>query len=220
MRVTTRTIDSGRIDGKSRDVNTSNEVTRLVGGRIELRDWRTADLDRWAAWLTPGHRWKSLDGPYYALPAPDEVQAMVERRRVAIAEEAWPTPRGSLVIADKETDRLIGLVTWYWESEETDWPGVGIVIFDPAHWRGGRGYDALGLWSDYLFRSLPRIARLDLRTWSGNAGMMRLAAKLGYREEARFRRARVVEGAYYDGLGYGILREEWDWLHPNGFSPR
>ncbi len=137
--------DSGQSDGKGTDVNTNKEATRLVGGRIDLRDWRAADLDRWAAWMAPGHRWKSLDGPYYALPTPDEIEAMVERRRVAIAEETWPTPRVSLVIADKETDDLIGLVTWYWESEETAWPGVGIVIFDPAHWRGGRGYEALGL---------------------------------------------------------------------------
>ena len=201
-------------------MNTSGETTRLVGSRIDLRDWRLADLDRWAAWLSPGRHWKDLNGPYYALPTPDEVQAMVERRRVAITEEAWPTPRASLVIADKETDGLIGLVTWYWESEETHWPGVGIVIFDPAHWRGGRGFEALGLWSDYLFRSLPRIVRLDLRTWSGNTGMMRLAEKLGYREEARFRRARIVAGAYHDGLGYGILREEWEQAHPHGFSPR
>ncbi len=50
--------------------------------------------------------------------------------------------------------------------------------------------------------------------------MMRLATKLGYREEARFRRARIVAGAYHDGLGYGILREEWEQAHPHGFSPR
>jgi hypothetical protein len=36
----------------------------------------------------------------------------------------------------------------------------------------GIGFEALGLWMDYLFEALPRIARLDLRTWSGNTGMM------------------------------------------------
>ncbi len=67
------------------------------------------------------------------------------------------------------------------------------------------GYEALGLWSEYLFATMPRLPRLDLRTWSGNHGMMRLAEKLGYRLEARFRKARMVHGHYYDGMGYGIL---------------
>jgi len=60
--------------------------------------------------------------------------------------------------------------------------------------------------------------RLDLRTWSGNRGMMRLAEKLGYAQEARFRRARLVTGAYYDGMGYGVLREEWQRWYPHGFA--
>jgi putative hydrolase of HD superfamily len=94
---------------------------------------------------------------------------------------------------------------------------VGIVIYDPENWRQGHGYEALGLWSDHLFRELPTIPRLDLRTWSGNRGMMRLAEKLGYAQEARFRRARIVDGEYFDGIGYGVLREEWEERFPGGF---
>ena len=82
----------------------------------------------------------------------------------------------------------------------------------------GYGYEALGLWGEYLFRAMPELARLDLRTWSGNIGMMRLATKLGFREEARFRKARIVDGVHYDGMGYGVLREEWDARYPDGFA--
>jgi putative hydrolase of HD superfamily len=48
--------------------------------------------------------------------------------------------------------------------------------------------------------------------------MMRLAEKLGYKEEARFRMARIVEGEHFDSMGYGVLRSEWEMLYPNGFS--
>jgi putative hydrolase of HD superfamily len=48
--------------------------------------------------------------------------------------------------------------------------------------------------------------------------MMRLAEKLGYRQEACFRKARIVDGVHYDGLGYGILCEEWRARFPGGFS--
>jgi len=37
------------------------------------------------------------------------------------------------------------------------------VLYDPATWGQGLGYEALGLWGDYLFTELPKIARLDLR---------------------------------------------------------
>ena len=110
-------------------------------------------------------------------------------------------------------------MTLYWISEETYWHALGIVLYDQATWIRGLGYEALGLWSDYLFREYPMFARLDLRTWSGNRGMMRLAEKLGYTQEACFRKARIVRGEYYDGLGYGILREEWKAKHGDRFIP-
>jgi RimJ/RimL family protein N-acetyltransferase len=74
--------------------------------------------------------------------------------------------------------------------------------------------EALSLWTGYLFDAFPDIVRLDLQTWSGNTGMMRLAVKLGYQLEAHFRKARIVKGQYYDSLGYGILREEWRERYP------
>ncbi len=194
-----------------------DKAIHLAGHLIVLRDWRISDLARDAAWSVPGHRWKDLDGPYYPLPTAQETAAFVARKRAEIEGDTVPHPRSSLAIADKATDEFLGLVTWYWESQETHWPCVGLVIYDPAHWGQGRGYDALGLWSDYLFHALPQTVRLDLRTWSGNGGMMRVAEKLGYQLEARFRQARIVNGRHYDGLGYGILRAEWARRYPTGF---
>jgi hypothetical protein len=47
--------------------------------------------------------------------------------------------------------------------------------------------------------------------------MIGLATRLGFREEARFRKARIVDGKHCDGLGFGALREEWVSTFPNGF---
>jgi len=128
-----------------------------------------------------------------------------------IAEGKWPTPRLILPVISSDDDGLLGTVSRYWVSQETMWMSIGITIFDSRNWGRGLGFEALGMWADYLFEALPTLARLDLRTWSGNPGMMRLAEKLGFREEARFRKARIVGDQYYDGMGYGILREEWTW---------
>lgn len=194
------------------------EVIELPGRTLVLRDWQPDDLDRFTFWQQPGHRWQELDGPYYPHATSAEVAINVERLRASIATTSWPVPRTRLVIADRRTGELRGVVSWYWESQETNWLSVGIVIFDPASWGKGVGYEALGLWSDYLFTAMPSIVRLDLRTWSGNHGMMRLAQKLGYQEEARFRQARIVDGVYYDGMGYGVLRSEWQTRYPTGFA--
>lgn len=190
---------------------------RLPGRRVVLRDWELHDLDPYRAFEQPGQDWHTLDGPYYARATSEQVEQKLERIGARIRNRNWPDPRQVIVVADAETDLLIGRVSWYWQSEETQWLSLGVVIFDSGNWRRGLGYEALGLWSQYLWDSMPEIARLDLRTWSGNVGMMRLAEKLGFALEARFRQARIVDGEYFDGLGYGMLRSEWEVRYSAGF---
>lgn len=104
---------------------------------------------------------------------------------------------------------MIGTVSWYWQSKATNWKSIGIVIYDEQYWGKGIGTDSLKLWIDYLFETAKEITRLDLRTWSGNERMISLAKKIGFKEEARFRKARIINGLHYDSIGMGILREEW-----------
>ncbi|MCA9909744.1 MAG: GNAT family N-acetyltransferase [Anaerolineae bacterium] len=194
-------------------------MIRIQGQHLHLRDLKADDLPAYAHWLRPEHEWQRLDGPYYSKPTPEQIPEIIDHLRQRIDRgDQTPPPPPHAIIARRTDDVLLGKVNWYWISQETRWPAAGIVIYDPALWRKGLGYEALGLWTQYLFEHMPEIARLDLRTWSGNAGMMRLAQKLGYQEEARFRKARIVEGQYYDGLGYGILREEWASRYPAGFA--
>lgn len=177
--------------------------------KVRLREWKLEDVEATRHWEKPGHRWQELDGPYYH-GAEDTSEAEADRiaARVLAADE--PDPRMNLVIADPGTDRLLGFVSSYWQSQETNWLCIGIVLYDDSTWGKGQGREAFTLWIDYLFEHRPELARLDLRTWSGNASMMALAEKLGFQREATFRKARIVDGKYFDGLGYGILREEWE----------
>jgi len=195
-------------------------MLRIAGQRIVLRDWRLDDLELYHTWMQPGQRWQELDGPYYPKPSPEKVAELVERQRQHILSDDWPDPRMRLIVANRAADALLGIVTWYWIGQETNWLAIGISLFDPAIWGRGIGYEALGQWCEYLWAAMPQIVRLDLRTWSGNYGMMRLAEKLGFQREACFRKARIVGGEYYDGLGYGVLREEWRERYPQGFGGR
>lgn len=192
----------------------------IAGKQIRLRDMQASDVSEWVRWQTPDAQWKTLDAPYYhqddeARPLEEVAQEQVTKLAKNINRSR---PHRVAAIARAEDDFYLGMVSWYWISQETNWPAVGIVIYDPAHWGKGYGYEALGLWSQYLFDAMLEFIRLDLRTWSGNKGMMRLAEKVGYTLEARFRKARMVDEQIYDGIGYGVLREEWQQRYPQGFA--
>lgn len=191
----------------------------LLGKKIRLRDWSLEDVESYKAWQKPGMRWKALDGPYYQTSI-DESEKLAKELQDKIQNQDFPNPRMRLVIADLETNRLMGTVSSYWESKETNWLCVGISIYNPSDWGQGIGWEALGLWCDHLFSIRSEIIRLDMRTWSGNSGLVRLAGKLGFMQEACFRKARIVDGEYFDGLGFGILRDEWNRLYPNGFAAK
>lgn len=45
--------------------------------------------------------------------------------------------------------------------------------------------------------------------------MIKVASKIGMKEEARIRHARIVDGQYFDAIKMGILRKEWQELHMN-----
>lgn len=204
-------------------------MSTVESPRVRLRPFREADLANYAHWLAPHHAWRRFDGPYYGSPGPEGIARCVARARESITcgAEAQDGP-GSLthagdapyraVIALRDDDRLIGAVTWYWIDEVANWRALGIDIYDDTLWGRGLGFEALGLWIDHLFAVVPELPRLDMRTWSGNIGMMRLADKVGFTLEARFRDAREINGERYDGLGYGILPSEWKHLHPRGFA--
>lgn len=183
-------------------------LTQLRGTTVVLRDWRLGDLGPHREWLRPHHEWHARDGPYFPPPTDDEADDACAGLRRQIISAQWPSPRTSLVVADPVSDILIGRVSWYFESEESDWRRIGVVLYDTAVRSRGRGTEAVRLRANHLF-STSEIVRLDFATWSGNTAMCRVGTKLGLAEEARFREARVVREQRYDGVVYGVLRAEW-----------
>lgn len=183
----------------------SSQELSIEGQKIELRDWRLSDVEPYREWNRPGLDWQSLDGPYYRSEI-DESLEIAEGLRRTIGQQDFNSPRMRLAVVDLATHRLIGAVSSYWESKETLWLCAGITLFDPKFWGKGIGFESLGLWCDYLFKHRQEIVRLDMRTWSGNQGLIALAKKLGFKQEACFRKARIVNKEYFDGLGFGILR--------------
>lgn len=181
------------------------------GQKIAIRDWQLDDFEQYRYWMNGDFEWKKYNGPYYPQKTVEEVENQITVWSRQIERRARPRVRHNLAVVDLATNQLIGIVSRYWQSTETNWLSIGIVIFDDKYWSGGIGFEALVLWCNYLWDAMPELVRLDLRTWSGNKAMMRLAQKLGFQLEARFRKARIVNDTYYDSLGYGVLRDEWEY---------
>lgn len=182
-----------------------------IGGEMKniiLRKIKLEDLDSYYLLNISSKEHHKYNGPYYQKPSNDELKKRIDKIKVELLSEDYQS--NSLMIVDSDNNILIGEVSYYWKSKETLWMEIGIVIFNENYWGCGIGYIALKKWINKLFTDKKNITRLGLSTWSGNVRMIGLANKLGFICEATYRKARIVDGTYYDSVSYGILREEWE----------
>lgn len=180
-------------------------LVNIIGKKVKLEKATAAQMDRIYYWRYEEKQQeaKKWNGPYIPEPWLSKEQ---HRKQWMEEEEITNGVPASLVItADEKT---IGYVGAYWIDRHTDWLETGIVIYDTQYWNGGYGSEAYRLWIGFLFE-FTTLHRLGMSTWSGNERMMKVAERLCMKEEARIRKARVVDGEYFDAIKMGILREEW-----------
>jgi len=169
-------------------------------------------------WNNPSREFHKFNGPYYAKNSEQELRKYVEDLKLLLLKGRKDVLENKKIIADKDTDEIIGTVNWYWKSQETLWMEVGIVIFNEEYWGHGIGCKALKMWIKEIFVQNPKLIRIGLSTWSGNERMMNLAEKIGLKKEAVYRKARIVNSEYYDSVSYGILKEEWECCKNRGIG--
>jgi RimJ/RimL family protein N-acetyltransferase len=200
-------------------VRVDNESIAITGARVVLRDPIPGDVDVLAYWLQPDHRWQELDGPLTGMPDPEQREAILRERRDLVTSRGWPVPRTNLSIASLDTGEMLGQVTWAERATDTEvTQGLSIVIYNPDMWGYGLGFEALGLWVDYLFGAAGSLPALELRTWSRNQGMVRLAQKLGFEEVTPGRRRFGLFTQRQDVVGFTMTREHWIERFPRGFA--
>jgi RimJ/RimL family protein N-acetyltransferase len=90
---------------------------------------------------------------------------------------------------------------------------LGITIGDKGYWGRGYGTDAIRLLLDYAFR-LRNIRRIYLTVNSTNERAIGAYRRCGFVEEGRLRQHVWSAGQYIDLVNMGILRGEWETLHP------
>ncbi|TDB49740.1 GNAT family protein [Bacillus sp. CBEL-1] len=183
-------------------------MIQICGEKTVLTELSDSDLDEYYYWKFEEEQKeaKKWNGPY--IPEPWKSKEEFKQLWVQ-ANELLPGVPRELAIKGKGSSKFIGTVGTYWVDRNTNWAETGIVIYNPDYWSGGYGTDAYRLWIDFLFEN-TNLHRLGMSTWSGNHRMLKVANKIGMKEEARIRDARMVDGKYYDAVKMGILKTEWD----------
>lgn len=182
---------------------------------IILREIEIKDLNSYLYWNNPSHEFHNFNGPYYEKYSQENLEKYVKELETSLLKGESNVLKDKKIISNTSSNDVIGEVNWYWKSKETLWMEVGIVIFNENYWGKGIGQVALKLWIDEIFNQNPQLVRLGLTTWSGNKRMMNLSEKLGFKKEAVYRQARIVDNQYYDSVSYGILKDEWKLLKEN-----
>jgi [ribosomal protein S5]-alanine N-acetyltransferase len=85
---------------------------------------------------------------------------------------------------------------------------LAILLGEPRVFGRGLGTEACSLMVAHGFERL-NLHRIYCGTFANNEGMIRIAQKLGMKEEGRRREAAFKDGKYLDIVEFGLLREEF-----------
>jgi RimJ/RimL family protein N-acetyltransferase len=105
-------------------------------------------------------------------------------------------------------DRLIGIIGLV-PNETCEDAWLYIVIHERDFLSKGYGTDAMKLIVQYGFEEL-NLQRITLGLHGYNERALKTYQKVGFQLEGKMRGEGKREGARYDGLYMGILREEWE----------
>ena len=104
---------------------------------------------------------------------------------------------------------VIGMVAAHELDDQHSDPQLDFRVRERA--RGhGVGRAALAHITGEVFARFPKVQRIEGQTRRDNVAMRKVFARGGYVQEAVYRQAWPGEGGPYDGIGYAILRSDFE----------
>lgn len=173
------------------------------GDKVWLMSRTLDDIPLLLKWNKAENQAKLFDAPWEKKEADDDFIARMTKS--IEKEKSGRIFQGIITNLEKVP---IGTVNSYGDKGNQDHRYVGIRICEDSLINKGLGTEALTLWIDYLFKTYD-LHHIGLETWSFNIRMIRVAEKLGFRDEGCERELRKWDGEWLDKIHYGILRKEW-----------
>ena len=172
-------------------------MIELRGERVTVRPLRTQEIDRvmedavpaWVAWGSD----------------PQEARRKIRDR---LERSGEMTERG-LDLGIEVDGRLVGDVQARIDALPTGAFELGIGLFDERDRRQGLGREAIELITAHLFDSLGA-RRVQLSTDVANAGMRRVAERVGFVHEGDLRDFWPEDDGDHDYAMYGMTRTDYE----------
>ncbi|HUX46989.1 MAG TPA: hypothetical protein VMV58_03170, partial [Desulfosporosinus sp.] len=104
------------------DLATKGEApfANLVKAQLMLQPPRAKEsLEFYLYWNHPSREFHRFNGPYYGKNNEEELRKHIEELKILLVKGEKNVPQNKKIIANKDTDKIIGQVNWYWKSEET-----------------------------------------------------------------------------------------------------
>lgn len=112
------------------------------------------------------------------------------------------------VIAERESDAMVGTVTLYQWDRQNRRAEVGFML-GRAHWGRGFAQEAVRAVLRFAFDRMD-LHRVEADTHPDNAASLRLLERLGFRREGHLRERWFTFGAWSDSVLLGLLRSEFE----------
>lgn len=169
----------------------------LTTQNLTLRPIKAEDIPNYQTWTTTETEWQDWDAPW---EKDDDDSAFIARQiaNIGIAKKIYYK-----LEIETATGAHIGWVSAYDIDGDSNKLAVGIDIPPPTARGKGYGQEALTAFINYLFTATGKTT-IYTQTWSGNLPMLALAAKMGFKETARIKDKREVNGQKYDALTFAI----------------
>ena len=176
-------------------------MSRLIGERVTLREFREEDLSGMREWRTCPESTRCLGGNSLLPESWEETENTLRRYLSGDAGGVnW-------VIAEKESLRYLGQLSLLM-IDQLNRKAELTVVLCPEEMGKGYATEGIRLALDFAFKRL-NLNRIWLRVAETNQRAVKCYLGCGFREEGRLRQALFLEGRYVDALIMGAVREDW-----------
>lgn len=175
---------------------------------VILRDMIASDIEDYVSWFaypSEENDWDRYDAPWEKEETTPEAERQAWTANYRAVRD-MPPGKTRWRFEIEADGQHIGWVSAYddlgYVPNPQELPAIGIDIPLRVHRGHGYGQEALRLFMEHWQKQGYK--QLYTQTWSGNTPMIRLAEKLGFREHARAKGLRVVDGLRYDAVTFII----------------
>lgn len=177
-------------------------MPRLLGERIQLREYQADDLESIRQWVNDESTTCFLSTAYWPPQTMVDTEEFLQRM-LQSSHNAF-----NFVIADRESGRYLGQLDMFTVDWRLRCGKLGMVIAGAENRGRGLGTEALLLLEKHVFLTLG-LERLELEVRMDNAAARRCYERAGFQLEGVKRHAFFANGTFCDVGIMSILREEY-----------